>query len=121
MTADNSSRMQMTGKLTVLKEAIDDVLTLIDSHPALVRGLHDHELLALVAFTSDDDADDQEDNEVLHAEGKRRHDEYQQQERRFAAFADQLDLIADLPPDTPWTEARRVMAERACALQLQQS
>lgn len=33
-------------------------------------------------------------------------------EGKFAAFSDELAILADLPADMPWTEARQILAER---------
>ena len=103
-------RAPIAGQIEYLAESFDKLLNAIDKSPELARLLYDHELLALMAWTGADE--DQGENQVLSDECRRRHDHHQEQELRFAAFGDQLALIADLPDDMPWTEARGILAER---------
>lgn len=103
---DTTQRYEITGRLATLKAAFDELLGRIVEKRDRLQGLTDTELLALAAWTAEDDFP------AIQAECDRRAGHYGEQARRFAEFGDQLALIADLPDDTPWPQARAVIAER---------
>lgn len=85
MTADSGIRMNISGRLAGLEEAVFDLLSAVDSKPELVRGLDNRELLTLLAWTQHDP--DAAAGKDLRKECERRLYEHEDQARRLAVFA----------------------------------
>jgi hypothetical protein len=102
-TEHDRRRAPIAAQIAYLEESFGKILNAMDENPEIIGVLTDRELLALAGWQED---------WAVRAECNRREAEHQKQARRFAAFRDQLALVADLPDDTPWSEARSVIAER---------
>jgi hypothetical protein len=108
MANDQAAELLAFGEPSqALHEAFGKLAARLNEYPDRAAELTDRTLLALAAWTGGTG-----EGLVVTAECRRRLAEHKGQAARFRAFGGQLDQIADLPDDMPWTEARGVLAGR---------
>lgn len=105
------------GNATLTAAHAGDVLyydannTVCDQSRMLTRAVFAYLGLRIGDQAADELIDDV-DRAMRGGEGSLTRDYHEEQEQRLTSAREQLGLIDDLPGDTPWTEARRILAER---------